>query len=46
MDGSAANYGWLVKDAQEGAALAVQATFTSREQTPSSYPKLVVEYHP
>lgn len=46
VDGSVANHGWLIRDAAEGAAIARQAAFTSREQTPSSHPKLVVEYHP
>lgn len=46
VDGSFANHGWLIRDAAEGATTARQAAFTSREQTPSSYPKLVVEYHP
>lgn len=46
VDGSVANHGWLIRDAAESAAIARQAEFTSREQAPSSYPKLVVEYHP
>lgn len=48
VDGSAANEGWLVRDANEGAlVLGEQADISSREHaTSAEHPVLVIEYYP
>ena len=45
--GTAANFGWRVRDRTEGAALSATSSFASRENgTAANRPRLVIEYYP